>query len=340
MTFANPQAWHLLWLLPVIAAGLHYFYTRRTKITSRFIQEHLHQELAQGFSKKHYRLKAILMMAAFILVIAALSRPQWGFTIRPVKRHGLDIMVVIDVSKSMLTQDVKPSRLERTKLAIKDLVMKLNGSDHIGLIAFAGDAMLICPFTYDYNGFLLSLDDLSVDSIARGGTNISHAINESIKAYQGMLDSDKAVVLVTDGEDEEGDALQAARKAKEKGIRIFSIGVGTKQGDLVQVTNAEGQTEFLKDAEGNVVKSHLNENLLQQIAYITGGAYIRSGGTEFGLDYLYDKQLVKLKKHDAEEKMAKQYDERFQWPLTLAFIILLAEAMFLNRKKRNAHKQS
>ena len=121
---------------------------------------------------------------------------------------------------------------------------------------------------------------------------------------------------------------------------IFSIGVGTKQGDLVQVTNAEGQTEFLKDAEGNVVKSHLNENLLQQIAYITGGAYIRSGGTEFGLDYLYDKQLVKLKKHDAEEKMAKQYDERFQWPLTLAFIILLAEAMFLNRKKRNAHKQS
>ena len=260
-------------------------------------------------------------------MVAALSRPQWGFTIRPVKRHGLDIMVVIDVSKSMLTQDVLPSRLERTKLAIKDLVMKLNGSDHIGLIAFAGDAMVMCPLTYDYNGFLLSLDDLGTDSIPRGGTNISQAIDESIKAYQGMPDSDKAVVLVTDGEDQEGDAVDAARRAQEKGVRIFTVGVGTREGDLIQVTNADGQTEFLKDADGNVVKSHLNENLLQQIAYITGGAYIRSGGTQFGLDYLYDRQLSKLKKHDAEAKMAKLYDERFQWPLTLAFVFLLAETM-------------
>ena len=181
---------------------------------------------------------------------------------RPVKRHGLDIMVVIDVSKSMLTQDVLPSRLERTKLAVKDLIMKLNGSDHIGLIAFAGDAMVMCPLTYDYNGFLLSLDDLSTDSIPRGGTNISQAIDESVKAYQGMADSDKAVILVTDGEDEEGDALEAARRAREKGVRIFTVGVGTREGDLIQVTNADGQTEFLKDADGNVVKSHLNENLL------------------------------------------------------------------------------
>jgi Ca-activated chloride channel family protein len=274
-------------------------------------------------------------MAAFFFMVAALSRPQWGFSVSPVKRHGLDIMVVIDVSKSMLTQDVKPSRLERTKLAIKDLVMKLNGSDHIGLIAFAGDALVMCPLTYDYNGFLLSLDDLSVDSIPRGGTDISQAIDEGVNAYKGMADSDKAVILVTDGEDQEGDALQAARKASEKGVKIYTVGVGTREGDLIQVTNADGQTEFLKDADGNAVKSRLNENLLQQIAYITGGAYIRSGNTEFGLDYLYDRQLSKLKKHDAETKMARLYDERFQWPLTLAFILLLAEGIFLNRK-RNA----
>ena len=124
---------------------------------------------------------------------------------------------------------------------------------------------------------------------------------------------------MTDGEEEEGNALDAARKAQEKGVQIFTVGVGTREGDLIQVTNADGQTEFLKDADGNVVKSHLNENLLQQIAYITGGAYIRQRGAEFGLDYLYDQQLSKLKKHDAEVKMAKLYDERFQWPLTLAF---------------------
>jgi len=333
MKFANPQAWHYLWLLPLIAAGLHYFYYRRCKITARFFQEHLLDELALGFSKKHYRFKAVLLMVAFTLMVIALCRPQWGFSMRPVKRHGLDIMVVIDVSKSMLTRDVLPSRLERTKLAIKDLVMKLNGSDHIGLIAFAGDAMVMCPLTYDYNGFLLSLDDLSVDTIPRGGTDIAQAIDESVKAYKGMTDADKAVVLVTDGEDEEGDAVAAAQKAKQMGVRIFTVGVGTRAGDLIQFINADGHPEFVKDANGDVVKSHLNENLLQQIAYITGGAYIRSGGTQFGLDYLYDTQLSKLKKHDAEEKMAKIYDERFQWPLTVAFIILLAEAVFLNRKR-------
>jgi Ca-activated chloride channel family protein len=243
-------------------------------------------------------------------------------------------MVLIDVSKSMLTQDVLPSRLERTKLAIKDLVMKLNGSDHIGLIAFAGDAMVMCPFTYDYNGFLLSLDDLGVDSIPRGGTNISQAIDESVKSYQGMGDTDKAVILVTDGEDQEGNAIQAARKAKEKGVRIFTVGVGTKEGDLVQVTNTDGSTGFLKDANGDVVKSHLNENLLTQIAYITGGAYVHSGAERFGLDYLYDQQLSKLKKHDAQVKTAKIYDERFQWPLTLAFVLLLAETLISTRRRR------
>jgi len=335
MTFADPQAWHLLMLLPLIAAGLHFFYIYRCKMTSLFIQDHLQEEIAQGFSKKQYRLKAIFLMAAFVLMVVALSRPQWGYQVLSVKRHGLDIMVVIDVSKSMLTRDVLPSRLERTKLAIKDLIMKLNGSDHIGLMAFAGDAMVMCPFTYDYNGFLLSLDDLGVDSIPRGGTNISQAIDESVKAYQNLTDSDKAVVLVTDGEDEEGDAIQAARRAQEKGVRIYTVGVGTREGDLIRVTDADGQTEFLKDADGNFVKSHLNENLLQQIAYITHGAYIHSGAERFGLDYLYDQQLSKLKKHDAEEKKARIYDERFQWPLTAAFIFLLAEAIFLNRK-RNA----
>ena len=302
-------------------------------MTSRFVQQHLIDEVAQGFSQQHFQIKAILLMLAFVFMVAALSRPQWGEHVRPIKRHGLDIMVAIDVSKSMLTQDVKPSRLERTKLAVKDLIMKLNGSDHIGLIAFAGDAMLMCPFTYDYNGFLLSLDDLGTDSVPRGGTNISQAIEESVKAYKDMSDSDKAVILVTDGEEEEGNALEAARKARERGVRIYTVGVGTQEGDLIQVTASDGQTEFLKDADGNVVKSHLNENLLGQIAYITGGAYVRSAGAEFGLDYIYDRQLAKLKKHDAEGKMAKLYDERFQWPLTLAFGFLLAETLISPRKR-------
>jgi len=328
MRFANPQAFYLLWLLPLIAGALHLFYHHRFSMMKRFVEGHLIDELAEGFSLKFYRLKAVLILVAFALMVAALARPQWGYHIQPVKRHGLDIMVVVDVSKSMLTQDVLPSRLERSKLAIRDLMMKLGGSDHIGLIAFAGDAMIMCPFTYDYNGFLLSLDDLGPDSIPRGGTDIGAAIDEATKAYQNMPDSDKAVVLITDGEEEEGDAISAAQRARAKGIHIFTVGVGTKAGDLIQITNADGQTEFLKDAQGNVVKSHLNENLLEQIAYITGGAYVRSSATEFGLDYLYDRQLSKLKKHDEETKTTRLYDEHYQWPLALALIILFVEAFF------------
>jgi len=333
MIFANPQAWYLLCLLPLIGAGLYLFYQYRCRMMSRFIQEHLVDEVSENFNRGQFRSKGIMIMASFVLMVAALARPQWGEHLRTVKRHGLDIMVTIDVSKSMFTQDVKPSRLERTKLAVRDLIMKLNGSDHIGLIAFAGNAMLMCPFTYDYNGFLLSLDDLGVDSVPRGGTNISEAIDESVKAYQGMADSDKAVILVTDGEEEEGNALDAARKARGKGVRIYTVGVGTKEGDLIQLTGTDGQAEFLKDENGDVVKSHLNENLLGGIAYITGGAYVRSSGAQFGLDYIYERQLSKLKKHDAEGKITKLYDERFQWPLTGAFVLVLAEIIFFNRKK-------
>lgn len=336
MNFANPQAFYSLWFLPLIAAGLHWFYWRRCQKTSLFIQEHLQEELALGFNKKHYRIKALLVMAAFFLMVITLSRPQWGYQVHPVKRHGLDIMVVIDVSKSMLTQDVLPSRLERTKLAIKDLVTKLNGSDHIGLIAFAGDAMVMCPLTYDYNGFLLSLDDLGADSIPRGGTDIAQAIDEAVKAYQGNGYSDKAVVLVTDGEENEGSAVDAARRAHDKGVKIYTVGVGTRAGDLIQVTSSDGTTGFLKDSDGNVVKSHLNENLLQQIAYVTGGAYIHSGAEQFGLDFLYDHYLSKLKKHDTEAKLAKLYDERFQWPLTLAFVFILTETFISTRRRSNA----
>lgn len=334
MKFANPQALHLLWLLPAIAGGMYAFYRHRCRMMARFVEDHLLDEMVRGMSKKDHRWKVILLTAAFFFLALALARPQWGYQQRAVTRHGLDIMVAIDVSKSMLTRDVLPSRLERTKLAVKDLVMKLDGSDHIGLIAFAGNAMIMCPLTYDYSGFLLSLDDVGVDSIPRGGTDIAAAIDEAVNAYQNRPDAEKSVVLITDGEEMEGNALAAARRAREKGVRIFTVGVGTAEGDLIQVTDADGQTEFLKDAQGNAVKSRLNENLLQQIAYITSGAYIRSGGIEFGLDYLYDRQLSKLKKHDAQARMALMYDERFQWPLAVAFILLLAETLFLNLKRR------
>ena len=321
MQFAEPKILHILWFLPVLAWGLHLAHERRRSMIDRFVHRDLLPESSRLENVRQGRVKAIFIMVFYVFSVLALARPQWGYEIQEVKRQGLDILIAVDVSKSMLTQDVKPSRLERTKLAIKDLVKKLK-SDRLGLIAFAGNAFLICPLTIDYNGFLLSLNDLSTDTIPRGGTNLSFAIDEAIKGHGNKGQAYKTLVLVTDGEDQEGDVVHAAKQAKDKGIKIFTVGIGTQEGDLIQFQGDQGQMVYLKDVKGDYVKSRLNENLLQQIAYITGGAYVRSSGAQFGLDYIYEQQLSKLEKHETENKQEKKYHERFQWFLSIALIAL------------------
>ena len=322
MRFAEPQILHWLWLTPVFSLCLYGFYARRQKISIRFIGRGTTQGMA----------KDICLIIAYIFIILALARPQWGYEMQTVKRQGLDILVAVDTSKSMLTQDVKPRRLERTKLAVKDLVKKLKG-DRIGLIAFAGEAFLTCPLTSDYNGFMLALDDLSGDTIPRGGTDIAKAIAQALKSFSPASAEHKAFVLVTDGEEEQGDAAAMARKAKDKGVRIYTVGIGTQEGDLVRVENAQGDMEFLKDKQGNFIKSRLNERLLQEIAYITGGAYVRSSGAQFGLDYLYDRELSKLGKRDFGDNEDRKYHERFQWPLTIAVLTFMAGILWSPRKE-------
>ena len=316
MRFAGPQMLHWLWLAPVVALGLYWLYTRRQKTSIRFIG----RDTTQGMAKD------IFLVVAFIFIVCALARPQWGYETQKVKHKGLDIVVAVDVSKSMLAQDVKPSRLERTKLAVKDLVKKLKG-DRIGLIAFAGEAFLTCPLTNDHNGFMLSLEDLSPGTIPRGGTDIGKAITEAMKSF-GSSGGHKAFIIATDGEEEQGDAAAMARKVKDKGIRIYTVGIGTQEGDLIRVQNEQGEWDFLKDKQGNFIKSRLNERLLQEIAYITGGAYVRSSGAQFGLDYLYDQQLSKLAKREFGENEDKKYHERYQWFLTAAVLALIAATLW------------
>jgi Ca-activated chloride channel homolog len=332
MRFASPYILHLLWLLPVVGAMLFFFLKRRRATMERFVRSNLLEEMTVNWSWRRHRLKNILLIIIFFLSIFALARPQWGYQWQEVKRKGLDIILVVDTSKSMLTQDVKPNRLERTKLAIMDLIKNLQG-DRIGLVAFAGDAFVMCPLTTDYGGFLLSLNDLDASIIPRGGTNVGAAIEEAIKAYDQSPAKFKAIIVVTDGDNLEGDPLSAAQKAKDKGIKIYSVGVGTKEGDLIRIQNEQGQSEFLKDEQGNYVKSRLNENLLQRIAYTSGGAYVRSSGAQFGLDYVYQEHLSRMEKRDIEDKMQKKYFERFQIPLALALVLLLFETFMATRKR-------
>jgi Ca-activated chloride channel family protein len=332
MRFANPYILHFLWLLPVLAAGMVALLSHRKRLMGRFFESNLLDDVASNWSYGRHRIKNILLIVVFFLSIVALARPQWGYQWEEVKRKGLDILLVVDTSKSMLTQDVKPNRLERTKLAVKDLIKNLKG-DRIGLVAFAGDAFMMCPLTSDYGGFLLSLNDLDSSIIPRGGTNLGGAIEEAMHGYEKTPSQFKVIVIVTDGDNLEGDPLAVAKKAKEHGIKIFSVGVGTQEGDLVRYQDDQGQWQFLKDDHGNFVKSRLNENLLQRIAYETGGAYVRSSGAEFGLDYIYQQHLSRLEKREIEDKMQKKYYERFQFPLALALIFLLT-GTFINTRRQ------
>ncbi len=288
--------------------------------------------IAKSFDPKALRLKNILFFFVIALSILALARPQWGYEMRDMKRKGVDIMLVIDVSRSMLTQDVKPNRLERTKLAVKDLIKKLKG-DRIGLIAFAGDAFLVCPLTVDYGGFLLSLEDLSPNTISRGGTNIAHALQEAIKEYGDGVNKHKALVLITDGDNLEEDPMPVVQKAKEKEIKVFCVGVGTQEGELIRVPNKDGQMDFLKDNQGNFVKSRLNESLLQRMALDTGGVYVRASGAQFGLDLLYDRELSRFEKKEFQTKSEKRYYERFQFPLAIVLLLLIIEMVVPTRKR-------
>lgn len=332
MKFAVPLAFHLLWIVAGFAVFLWWANKRKEKIMRRFIEKQLIEDVAASFSRNRQTLKNILMVIVFFFSIMALARPQWGFQWQEVKRHGLDILVAIDTSKSMLTEDVRPNRLERTKLAVKDLVKLLKG-DRIGLIAFSGDAFMVCPLTVDYGGFLLALGDVDTQTIPRGGTSIASALKEAIKGYDETQAKYKAVIIITDGENLEGDPIAAAKEAKEKGIKVFCIGIGTKEGEVIRVQNEQGSFEFLKDSQGNFIKSRLNENLLQEIALTTGGVYVRASGAEFGLELVYNEQLSKMEKRDIESKMEKRFHERFQFPLGIAIFILAMETWLSSRRK-------
>jgi Ca-activated chloride channel family protein len=339
MHFGNPDYLTII-LAPTILVLIFYLWasSRRRSMIERFADKSLVASIAPTMSKVRRSLKTVLVMIGSLALLVALARPQWGFEWQEVKRSGIDIMVAMDVSKSMLATDVKPNRLERSKFAIKDLVKKLSG-DRMGLVAFAGTAFLQCPLTIDYNGFLLALDDLSVYTIPRGGTSISSAIYEAMKDFSSGPQQSaqekkyRVLVIITDGEDFEGDALAAAKQASQAGIKIFCVGVGTPEGELIPMSEGYSSKEYLSDKSGQVVKTRLNEEVLKEIAISTGGSYVRATQSDFGLVLLYDKSISRLEKRDIEAKMKKSYQERFQYFLAGAVLLLLAEMLISERRR-------
>ena len=333
MRFAQAYFAFCFWIILGLAAFIMWAFRRKRSAMNRFAEPELLNQLALAVNFKRQRLKYIIIITALIFTILALMRPQWGFQWQEVKRRGLDILIAIDTSKSMLATDMKPNRLMRSKLAVKDLIKKLKG-DRIGLIAFSGSSFLQCPLTVDYNGFLLALNDLNTGTIPMGGTNISSAMRLAAESYEGDASKYKILVIITDGEDHQGESLRLAEELKKQGIKVFCVGVGTKEGDLIQIVDRNGKRSFLKDKKGNVVKSRLNEEVLQRIALTTGGTYVRSSGAEFGLDLIYEERLSKMEKREIKAQMSKLYYERFQIPLFIALLFLIIEPFINDRKKR------
>lgn len=333
MRFEEPMLLNLLWLLILLGLFFAWALGAYKRRLAKFSEAKFFPEIAATTDMRKPRRKAVLLLLVFFFSILALARPQWGFEWQEIKRQGMDIFMVVDTSKSMLTQDVRPNRLERTKLAIQDFLTKLKG-DRVGLIAFAGDAFYMCPLTVDYNGFLLSLNDLSTESVPRGGTNLAHAIEEALKGYDDTPNEYKAIIIITDGDNLEGEPLEIAQRAKDMGVKIYTVGVGTKEGEMIQMSSEDGQIEFLKDQEGNFVKSRLNEKLLQQIALKTDGIYVKASGLNFGLDLIYEQELSSRSRREIQSRMEKKYYERFQFPLAVALLLLLIESFMTTRRAK------
>ncbi len=326
---------NILWLLLVLPAALALFFwwaqRARQKLLAQFIKARLLSQLTVGISPVRRKVCFALLILAVAFLIIALARPQHGFDLEEVEQRGLDIVVAVDTSKSMLTADIAPNRLERAKLAALALMQRA-GTDRMGLVAFAGDAFLECPLTVDNTAFQQSVQALDVNSIPEGGTALAAAINTALTAFK-EADHYKVLVLLTDGEDNDSEpgALEAAQNAAKEGLKIFTVGIGTAAGDLIRVTDANGNSDYVRDAQGNVVKSHLNEPLLQQIAGATGGFYLPLRGANT-MDTLYERGLAPLPKSEGAEKPIRRYHEQFQWPLAAAILLLLAE-MFLPERR-------
>lgn len=331
MTFAAPIWLYITGvLIIVLICLLSYSFKQRGTLLARFAAERLLPLLTEQASIKRIITKGTLIVLALGAIGIALSRPQYGIEWTERKTRGLDIVFVIDCSKSMLASDLRPNRLERAKLAILDLVERLD-SDRIGLVAFAGRAFLQTPPTLDYAAFRESLSSIDPQIMTRGGSDLGNAIEETAKAFPTQ-NNIKVVVLLTDGQDLSGTSLKAAKSVAEDGIKIYTIGIGTPAGEYLKIPTTDGSERFVRDAEGKPVRSQLDEITLQEIAQITQGSYSRL--SDQSLEQLFTSVIANLPRTEHESKMQEVRIERFQWALAAAFLLLALELCLPRRRLR------
>tara|TARA_E500000178_G_C17026899_1_gene758488 strand:- start:30 stop:1064 length:1035 start_codon:yes stop_codon:yes gene_type:complete len=325
MIFKNYQ--NILWIfvfLPIFIMMILGFRKRREKL-SLFINPKLWPQIIPELSYSRRFWKRFLSILAIIFLVIALMRPQYGLVFKKIQRKGNDIYIAIDTSKSMLVKDVKPSRFEHSKREIYSLIEELKG-DRIGLIAFAGDAYIQCPLTVDYASLKLFLDNLEVGSVPVAGTDLATAIKTARTSFEKVGENtNKILIIISDGEGFENDPIKSAEAAAEKDINIYTIGVGTKAGELIPLYDDKGAFKgYKKDKEDKVILSKLDQYTLEQISFETNGKYYSSDLGQFVMDKMYRDISLKETKL-LEEELLQMHEDRYQWFLAFTFILLLIE---------------
>ncbi len=330
--FAHPEYLYGLIIIPAFLLILWYARARRRKAVNAFGNPELLQQLMPNVSQARPVVKFIFTMLAITLVVIGLAQPQFGSKLQKVKRKGIEVVIALDVSNSMLAEDIKPNRLERAKRAISRLVDRMR-DDRIGLIVFAGDAYTQLPITNDYASAKLFLSSVNTNIVPIQGTAIGKAIELGTHSFSPETDKSKALIIITDGENHEDDALGAATAAAEQGIVVHTIGMGLPQGSPIPILLQSGQTDYRRDKEGKVVITKLNEEMLQQIAAAGNGAYVGASNTQVGLNHIFD-EINKMEKTEMESKVYSEYNEQFQYFIGFALFFLLLEIALMERKNK------
>jgi Ca-activated chloride channel family protein len=332
MRFAEPI--HFALLLGVLLVGIFLFWAigRKKKILARFGDLPLILRTAPYISFARQRTKAVLLILGLSFVVIALARLQFGTHLEMMKREGIDIIVALDVSNSMLAQDMKPNRLEKAKQELRSIIDRLKG-DRIGLIAFAGEAFVQCPLTLDLGTARLLLQVMDNQSVSIQGTSIASAIQVAQKSFESKEKKHKVLVILTDGEDFGGNIEQAAEDARNDGIKVYTVGIGNPAGEPIPILDRQGnQVGFKKDENGEVIMTKLDEATLRKLSLTTGGKFYSASAGEMELDKIFD-DIAGMEKKELEGTLVTKYDDRYQWPLLLALILIVAEFFVPERKK-------
>jgi len=322
MRFGSAEYLHLLWLVPFLAGFFVLVQRRRRARLGHFAGVVLQGRLVRAAGGERMVIRHLLFLLAVALLIVAAARPMWGARVNEVARRGVDVIIAMDTSLSMDAEDVKPSRLRKAKLEMSGLVDRLRG-DRVGLVAFAGTAFVQCPLTLDHSAAKMFLEIMDTRLIPEPGTAIGRAISTSVEAFRSRERKYKTLVLLTDGEDHEGDPLAAARAAAEEGVVIHTVGIGSTAGEPIPMRDETGKISgYKKDRGGEVVTSRLDEETLRAIAATTGGIHVRATQGEVELDTLVA-EISGMEKRELQSRMHAGLEERFQYPLALSIALLI-----------------